>query len=241
MPEQCFLPCILKKGAEEVGVFLSQEKIEKFLIYLEELKRWNKKINLTALEEDKEIIVKHFLDSLTLCSVMNKIPQEVVDIGPGAGFPSLPLKIVLPQIKCTLVEARKKKVDFLHHIVEKLCLKGVVLINKRAEEFAREKEARGRFDVAVARAVAKLNILLEYTLPYLKIGGYLISQKGRYPEKEVEEAKRALSILGGEVERIKKIKLPFFDIPRSLVVIRKIKETPSGYPRRPGIPAKRPL
>jgi len=216
MPEQCFLPCILKKGAEEIGVFLSQEKIEKFLIYLEELKRWNKKINLTALEEDKKIIVKHFLDSLTLCSVMNKIPQEVVDIGPGAGFPSLPLKIVLPQIKCTLVEARKKKVDFLHHIVEKLCLKGVVLINKRAEEFAREKEARGRFDVAVARAVAKLNILLEYTL-------------------------RALSILGGEVERIKKIKLPFFDIPRSLVVIRKIKETPSGYPRRPGIPAKRPL
>ena len=228
----------LKEGAKKFGISLSPEQIEKFLLYLEELKSWNKKINLTALRKDEEIVIKHFLDSLSCYLLMKKTPERLVDIGPGAGFPSLPLKILLPQIKCTLIEAREKKIVFLQHLIKKLNLHNVTLIKARAEEAAKG-EKRESFDMAVGRAVARLNILLEYALPYLKIGGYLIAQKGNI--EKIEKAQNALSILGGRIVEVKNIKLPFLDQSRSLILIQKIRTTPSRYPRRPGIPQKRPL
>ena len=239
MAKENILSELLREGAEKIGIFLSSEKIEKFFIYLEQLKLWNEKVNLTAIKRDKEIIVKHFLDSLTCYLIMDKDATNLVDIGSGAGFPSLPLKILLPEIKCTLIEARKKKVTFLHHLVRKLELKNVTLINGRAEEIARG-EKRESFDVAVGRAVAGLNVLAEYALPYVKVGGCFIVQKGSQV-KQLKKARNAFLLLGGRVERIKKINLPFLNQERNLILVRKAGPTPLKYPRRPGIPEKNPL
>jgi 16S rRNA (guanine527-N7)-methyltransferase len=230
---------LLKEGGEKLGISLSSWQIKKFTLYLEELKIWNKKINLTALKSDEEIVIKHFLDSLSLSLVIHQPPENLVDIGPGAGFPSLPLKIFLPRIECTLIESSGKKVKFLQHLVKKLNLEGVTLIKARAEEVARGN-LRESFDLAVGRAVAKLNVLLEYTLPYLKAGGYLVAQRGKTLQ-EIELAEGALSILGGEIREVKWLSLPFSGEPRSLILIQKVRPTPLKYPRRPGIPGKRPL
>lgn len=227
---------LLELGANKLGISLSGEKIEKFLIYMEELKSWNQRANLTAIKRDQEIVIKHFLDSLSCYLAMKDIPGRLVDIGTGAGFPSLPLKILLPGIKCTLIEAKKKRTNFLHHLIKKLNIENVAVVKSRAEEIARGKN-RESFDLAVGRAVAKLNIFLECALPYVRVEGYLIAHKG----EDVEEAKNALSILGGKIMDVKHIKLPFFNHPRSLILIQKIKSTPLKYPRRPGIPQKRPL
>ncbi len=230
---------LLQLGAKKLNISLSPDKIEKFLIYLEELKNWNKKINLTALRENDEIVIKHFLDSLSCYLVMEKIPDKLIDIGTGAGFPSIPLKIFLPKIKCTLIEAREKKIAFLLHLTKKLNLQNVTIIKARAEEVAKE-EKRESFDLALGRAVARLNVLLEYALPYVKVGGYLIAQKGASIQG-IKKAENALFLLGGKIRNIKYIKLPFLEQPRSLILIQKIKTTPFAYPRRVGIPQKRPL
>jgi len=230
---------LLKRGGEELGISLSSWQIKKFTIYLEELKIWNRKINLTALKSDEEIVVKHFLDSLSLSLVVHQKPENLVDIGPGAGFPSLPLKIFLPRMQCTLIESSGKKAKFLQHLIKKLDLQNVTLIKARAEEVARGN-LRESFDLAVGRAVAKLNVLLEYTLPYVKVGGYLVAQKGE-TLREIELAQRALLILGGRIIKVKWLNLPFSGEFRSLILIQKVKSTPLKYPRRPGIPGKRPL
>lgn len=230
---------ILTKGTKQLGISLSQSQVKKFITYLEDLKTWNEKFNLTALKTDREIVIKHFLDSLTLCQLFYQIPKNLVDIGPGAGFPSLPIKIYLPDVKCTLIEANGKKIGFLEYIIQRLNLKEVFLIKARAEEMARG-DLRERFDLAVGRGVAKLNVLLEYTLPYVKIGGCMIAQKGRNLQ-EINEAKKALSLLGGKITQIRSLKLPFSDEHRNLILIKKVKSTPLSYPRRPGIPKKRPL
>jgi len=230
---------ILIKGAEQLGLSLSKSQTEKFITYLRDLKAWNKRFNLTALKKDTEIIVKHFLDSLTLCQLFRQVPKNLVDIGPGAGFPSLPIKIYLTDIECTLIEANGKKISFLKYIIHRLNLKGVFLIKARAEEMARG-DLRERFDLAVGRGVARLNVLLEYALPYVKIGGCMIAQKGKNFQ-EIEEAQKALSLLGGRVTWIKSLKLPFSGEHRNLIMIEKVKSTPLTYPRRPGIPEKRPL
>lgn len=229
----------MQEGARQFGIVLSGEKVEKFLAYLKELKSWNEKINLTGIRDEREILIKHFLDSLSIFQVTDENFQKLVDIGPGAGFPSLPLKLSVPSIQCTLIESNKKKTDFLQHIVRYLDLQNVRVIRARAERVAKGEE-RENFDYAVGRAVAKLNVLLEYTLPFLKIGGYFIAQKG--PDiREVEQIQEALSILGGEIIEVRHFKLPFSGSPRSLIVIKKVKLAPSKYPRRPGIPQKRPL
>jgi len=230
---------LLEIGAERLGILLSSGKIEKFLIYLEELKSWSKKVNLTALKKDENIVIKHFLDSLSCYLAMKSIPERLVDIGTGAGFPSLPLKILLPDIKCTLIEVKGKKTDFLCHLIRKLNMQDVTIVKARAEEMARGGN-RESFDLAVGRAVAKFNILLEYALPYVKVGGYLIAHKGK-DKKEIKDAKNALLVLGGKIEDIKQIKLPFLDQTRNLVLVQKVKNTPLKYPRRVGIPKKRPL
>lgn len=204
-----------------------------FNLYLQELLEWNKKFNLTAITDPEEVRRKHFEDSLTLLQTIQLTDQSLIDIGAGAGFPGIPLKITCPGIKLTLLEATRKKADFLKHIISVLNLKAAEVIWGRAEEIAKEK--RETFDIAVSRAVAKLNTLCEYCLPFVKVGGIFIAYKEENVEAEVEEAKTAISTLGGSLREIKKFSL------RSLVIIDKVKPTPPQFPRRAGMAKKRPL
>lgn len=210
-----------------------------FDLYLKELLAWNKKFNLTAITDPKEIRIKHFEDSLSLLQAIPLKEQSVIDVGTGAGFPGIPLKIVCPEIKLTLLEATQKKVEFLKHIVSVLNFQDVEIFWERAEEIVKNK--RESFDIALSRAVAKLNVLCEYCLPFVKIGGMFIAYKEKEIEKEVEEAKNAIHILGGKLKEIKKVKLPGSEIVRSLVIIEKVSPTPTQYPRRAGMAKKRPL
>ncbi|MFH1683788.1 MAG: 16S rRNA (guanine(527)-N(7))-methyltransferase RsmG [Candidatus Margulisiibacteriota bacterium] len=210
-----------------------------FELYLKELLEWNEKFNLTAITDPEEIKVKHFEDSLAILQTIKLTNQSVIDIGTGAGFPGIPLKIKCPNIKLTLLEATKKKVEFLRQIISLLKLQDVKIISARAEDIA--KEQRGLFDLAVSRAVAKLNILCEYCIPFVKVGGQFIAYKEEEVEDEVKEANKAIEILGGKLKEIKKVKFPNSAITRSLVIIEKISPTPHKYPRRVGMAKKRPL
>lgn len=210
-----------------------------FEIYLEELLEWNKKFNLTAITDPAEIKIKHFEDSLSLLQIMPLANQSVIDIGAGAGFPGIPLKIECPEIKLTLLEATGKKVEFLRHITSKLGLSDVQVIKGRAEDLAGEQKEV--FDIAVARAVADLRILAEYCLPFVKIHGFFIAYKEDQVDPEVKTAETAVDILGGKIKEIKKVKLPGSEIVRSLVVIEKVRPTPAKFPRRAGMAKKRPL
>ncbi len=212
---------------------------ELFNYYIDELLTWNKKFNLTAIIDPEEIRIKHFEDSLSILQSIHLTNEKIVDIGAGAGFPGIPLKIKCPNIKLALVEATKKKVKFLEHLVKKLDLKDVEVVWGRAEEIVKDK--RESFDIAVSRAVAKLNVLCEFCLPFVKIGGLFAAYKEAKVEEEVEEARNAIEILGGKLKEIRKIKLPNSDIVRSLVIIDKVSKTPEKYPRRAGMAKKRPL
>ena len=210
-----------------------------FDLYLQELITWNQKYNLTAITDPEEIKSKHFADSLALQQVFKLTDQTVVDVGAGAGFPGIPLKIACPDIKLTLIEATRKKVEFLKHIVEKLNLQAVEVIWGRAEEIAREK--REVFDLAVSRAVAEMRVLCEYGLPLVSVGGMFVAYKEEKVEAEVKAAENAIQRLGGKLKVIHKLKLPNTEIIRSLVLIDKISPTPLSFPRRPGLAKKRPL
>jgi 16S rRNA (guanine527-N7)-methyltransferase len=213
-------------------------KPSKFETYISELLEWNKKFNLTSITDATEIKVKHFEDSLTILQAVKLTSQSIIDVGAGAGFPGIPLKIVCPKIKLTLLEATRKKVDFLIHLVKNLGLKDVEIIWKRAEEFARQK--REVFDLAVSRAVAELNLLSEYCLPFVKVGGMFVSYKGEKIEAEVSQAENAINLLGGELKEIQKVKLSDGTL-HSLVIIKKVSPTPPRFPRRTGIAKKKPL
>lgn len=210
-----------------------------FDLYLKELLEWNRKFNLTSIIDPEEIRIKHFEDSLSLLQAIPLKEQSVIDVGTGAGFPGIPLKIVCPEIKLTLLEATKKKVDFLKHIVAVLNLQDVEVVWGRAEEIVKNK--RETFDIALSRAVAKLNVLCEYCLPFVKIGGFFIAYKEEKVEDEVEESKKATALLGGKLKEIKKVRLPNSDIIRSLVIIEKASPTPIQFPRRAGMAKKKPL
>jgi 16S rRNA (guanine527-N7)-methyltransferase len=205
----------------------NQEEI--FNLYLEELVKWNEKFNLTSITDPKDIRIKHFKDSLSIDQAIKLTNQRVADVGSGAGFPSIPLKIVYPNISLTIIEATAKKVKFLKHLVKVLELKDVEVIWGRAEEIGREK--REEFDLVVARAVAKLNLLAEICLPLVKVGGVFVAQKADDCSQEVAEAKNSISLLGGTLVEIKKITLPDLNIIRSLIIINKVKQTLSKYPR----------
>jgi 16S rRNA (guanine527-N7)-methyltransferase len=208
-----------------------------FETYLKELLEWNKKFNLTAITDPEEIQTKHFEDSLSLLQAIPLTSERVIDIGSGAGFPGIPLKIKCPNIKLTLVEATKKKVEFLKHIVKNLELKDVEAIWGRAEEVAKEK--REQYDIAVARAVAELNILSEWCLPFVKVGGIFVAYKTENTESEIAKAEKAIEILGGKIKEIKRLQIGI--IKRSLIIIEKVSTTPEKYPRRTGTAKKRPL
>jgi len=230
---------LLISGTKELGTDLDSDQINKFFIYFYELKKWNKKVNLTAITEDKEIITKHFLDSLLLQKAFTFLRESVIDIGTGAGFPGLPLKIISPDIKLTLLESTKKKTEFLIHLKTMLNLPDIDVIPARAEDIGREK--RECFDVSVSRAVAPLNVLAEYALPLIKMGGKFLALKEEKTDDEIENSKNALHLLGGALIKIIKANLPGTDIIRSIVIIEKASKTPDKFPRRPGMPKKRPL
>ena len=235
----------LESGARKLGLHLSPQQLEQFRVYYQELIAWNQRVNLTAITDCEEVQAKHFLDSLTLTLALkqpvNGIGLRVVDVGTGAGLPGIPLKILLPDVDLVLIEATAKKADFLHHIKHKLCLDNIEIVVGRAETVAHEAEYRERFDLVVSRAVASLPALVELTLPFCNVGGVFIAQKKGDIESEVSQATRAINLLGGSLREVKRVEMEEFADARWLVVIDKLSPTPEKYPRRPGIPAKRPI
>jgi 16S rRNA (guanine527-N7)-methyltransferase len=240
--DQNKLKKILVEGARELEIELSERQAKQFLTYLKILRHWNKRMNLTSLKDPKEIIVSHFLDSLTIIKGIEEIgPIRVIDIGTGAGFPGIPLKILRPEISLLLLDSSRKRIEFLEYLSKSLKLKGLEIIWSRAEEYGRKKGYREGYDIVLARALARLDILAELGIPFLKIRGLFIAQKGQNLGRELEEARRAIEILGGGLKGIISLRLPFSRKSRKLVIIEKVLETPPRFPRRPGIPQKRPL
>lgn len=225
--------------SKKINVNLLDDDIKKFFIYKDLLKEWNEKINLTAIVEDNEIILKHFIDSLT---IEKYIPKEakIIDVGTGAGFPGLPIKIIRDDIEVTLLDSLNKRLLFLDEVRKKVGLKNISLVHGRAEDIANDLKYREKYDIATARAVANLATLSEYCLPFVRINGYFICMKGNNIE-ELKDAEFAIEKLGGKIEKIEKIILPDSDIERNIVIIKKIKQTPKGYPRKAGTPSKNPL
>ena len=233
----------LKQQARDwAGLDLSSAQCEAFAWYQQALIEWNEKINLTAITEPEEIEIKHFLDSLTCLLVMGKNPGgKLVDIGSGAGFPGLPLKIVSPSLQVTLIESVGKKADFCRFIAEGLHMEAVEVLNARAETIGQHEDHRAEYDWVTARAVAAMPVLIEYVLPLLKIGGMAVIQKGETGPAETHSAEAGIRLLGGKVQQVKRLDLPRVVEARYLVVLEKVAATPDKYPRRPGIPSKRPL
>lgn len=225
---------------EELGIKLSKEQAEMFFNYMNLLLEWNEKINLTAITEEKEVIVKHFVDSLTIAKY---IPEgaSLVDVGTGAGFPGIPLKIIREDLKITLLDSLQKRINFLDVVIKELNLENIETIHARVEEFGKNSKYRESFEVATSRAVANLSTLTEYLLPLVKVGGIAICMKGSSIEEELETSKKAINVLGGKVSNVFEFDLPKTDIKRNLVIVDKINKTPSKYPRKPGMPSKEPI
>ena len=229
----------LENAAKQIEIELTKKQIEKFYNYMNLLLEWNEKINLTAIIEPREVILKHFVDSLTIAKYI-KENEKLIDVGTGAGFPGIPLSIVKENTDIVLLDSLNKRINFLEEIKQNLKLKNITTIHGRAEEFGKNKKEREIYDIATSRAVAPLNILLEYLLPLVKVEGKAICMKGSNIE-EIENAKNALEILGGKIEKIEEITLPNSDIKRNIIIVKKVKNTPSKYPRKPGTPSKEPI
>ena len=227
---------------KELGVSLTDKQIEQFLIYYELLTEWNSFMNLTAITEYEDVLKKHFVDSVSLIQAVDVRKElTLIDVGTGAGFPGLALKIAYPELKVTLLDSLQKRIQFLDAVIEKLGLEGSETIHGRAEDFAKPQKLRESFDLCVSRAVANLSTLSEYCLPFVKVGGYFIPYKSEKIAQEKEEAEKALELLGGKFERQVEFMLPSSDIYRNLFVIKKVKETPKKFPRKAGLPAKEPI
>lgn len=225
-----------------VGINLTQRQISAFAHYEQELLAWNKIHNLTAIRDSEGVRSKHFLDSLTcMLAWRDQPPKRLIDIGTGAGFPGIPLKIVMPRMHLTLVESVGKKVEFCRHMVEVLGLENVVCLQARAEELGLSRDHREKYDWAVARAVANLPVLAEFLLPLVRVGGGMLAQKGETGPAEAHKADRAIHVLGGRIKQLIPVLLPGVTEERYLVVVDKVSATPPGYPRRVGLPAKRPI
>ena len=249
---------ILVEGARKLGLNLTSDQVAMFRRYRDELVAWRSRVNLTAITDDEGIQTKHFLDSLS-CLVATTVPKSIssapvppgvcafkpdtrlIDVGSGAGFPGLPLKIICPGIKLTLLEATGKKVEFLSHMVSLLHLRGVTVIKGRAEEVGRDTAHREQYDWAMARAVAEMSTLAEYLLPFVRIGGKALAQKGEDAPAEVALSEAAMIRLGGRLNRLIPVELTGIAETRYLVLMDKTAATPDQYPRRPGMPAKHPI
>jgi 16S rRNA (guanine527-N7)-methyltransferase len=237
----------LSEGARALGLRLTEAQQACFQLYYEELVSWNQEFNLTAITEYDQVQIRHFLDSLSCLladetrRALSRPHARAIDVGSGAGFPGIPLKLVCSATHLTLLEATGKKVTFLKYLTERLELQTVTAIKSRAEELAHDLDHRQQYDLALARAVAELPVVVEYTLPFCKVGGWVVAQKGEAGAAEAWAAGHAISLLGGELRRVVPVELPGLPEDRSLIVIEKVSPTPEAYPRRAGIPRKRPL
>lgn len=233
---------VLTEKVKELSIVLNDKQIQQFEQYYNILVEWNKVMNLTAITEYEEVVEKHFLDSLT---IVNAIHVEkivtLIDVGTGAGFPGIPLKIAFPHLKVTLLDSLNKRIKFLNEVIDLLELNDIKAIHGRAEDYAKQAEYREQYDICVSRAVANLATLSEYCLPYVKVDGLFVPYKSGEIDEELKSSEKAVSILGGKVEEVVKFQLPGTDIGRSFVKIHKIKETKKKYPRKAGMPTKEPL
>lgn len=230
----------LKNLANKINVELNDNEVEKFYNYMKLLIEWNEKMNLTAIIEPNDVILKHFIDCLAVQKYVKDF-SNIIDVGTGAGFPGIPLSIVNSNCKVTLMDSLNKRIKFLDEVSSKINSKNIDTIHARAEELAKNKAFRENFECATSRAVASLNVLLEYMLPFVKVNGYCICMKGSNIEEEILNSKKALEVLGGVIEEVVTFNLPDSDIGRSIVVIKKVKQTPSKYPRKAGTPSKEPI
>ena len=233
---------VLTEKVKELSIVLNDKPIQQFEQYYNILVEWNKVMNLTAITEYEEVVEKHFLDSLTIVNAIHveKI-ETLIDVGTGAGFPGIPLKIAFPHLKVTLLDSLNKRIKFLNEVIDLLELNDIKAIHGRAEDYAKQAEYREQYDICVSRAVANLATLSEYCLPYVKVDGLFVPYKSGEIDEELKSSEKAVSILGGKVEEVVKFQLPGTDIGRSFVKIHKIKETKKKYPRKAGMPTKEPL
>lgn len=230
----------LREKLKKINIEFDDKKIEQFYKYMNLLIEWNEKINLTAITEPDDIILKHFIDSLTISKYINE-NKKIADIGTGAGFPGIPLKIAKPNTQMFLIDSLNKRIKFLEEVIKQNEIANTFAIHARAEEIGHNKEYRGNFDVVTSRAVARLNVLLEYMMPLAKLGGKCICLKGPNIGEELEEARNAIDILGGKIEKVEEIELPDSDNKRTIIIIKAVKQLPNRYPRKPGTPTVSPL
>lgn len=233
---------LLEEKLEKLGIQINEIQRKQFDDFYQLLIEWNKMMNLTGITDYEEVVEKHFVDSLSLVEVLNiENLNHVIDVGTGAGFPGIPLKIAFPHLRITLLDSLNKRIKFLDTVIKELGLKDIYTIHGRAEDFARQAKYREKYDLCVSRAVANLATLSEYCLPYIRVGGMFVSYKSGNIEKEISESEKAIQILGGQLEDIYKFQLPGTDIGRSFVKINKIKNTGKRFPRKAGLPSKEPL
>lgn len=228
------------KEAKKLNIELTKQQSEQFYKYTTMLLDWNTRINLTSITEIQDVITKHFIDSLTILKYI-KEEDKVIDVGTGAGFPGLPIKIVKPKIEVTLLDSLNKRVKFLNETIKEIETKNITTIHLRAEDAGRLQEHREQYNVVVSRAVAPMNTLLEYMMPFAKVNGICICMKGSKADEEINKSNKAISKLGGKIEKIETFQLPETDINRTIIIVKKIKEITDEYPRKAGIPNQKPL
>lgn len=232
---------LLAESCKKINIELTEKQIKQFMDYKDMLLEWNEKFNLTAITDEREIILKHFVDCLAISAGAELAGKKIIDVGTGAGFPGVPVKIAFPDTQMTLLDSLNKRITFLEELKNKLGLENVTCIHSRAEDGGADKNLREGFDLCISRAVANLAVLSEYCLPFVKVGGCFISMKGPDVKDELNESEKAIKVLGGEVKEVKLINIPETDINHSLIIIKKIKPTPSKYPRKAGKAKKEPI
>lgn len=230
----------ITRKLKEINIKIEQNEVEKLYCYMEDLLKWNEVMNLTTIVEPKDIITKHFEDSLTISQYI-KENCKVVDVGTGAGFPGVPVAILRKNVQVTLIDSLNKRINFLNDVIKKVDLSNCNAVHGRAEDLGKDKEYREKYDVAVSRAVAPLNVLVEYLLPFVKVGGVCICMKGPKIEEEMENINNVLKKLGGKIEKQDKITLQAQSIERNIVIIKKVTKTSMEFPRKAGVPSKKPL
>lgn len=233
---------VLINGLKELGIDASQDMLEKLIAFNKIMLEWNEKVNLTAITEEREVFIKHFLDSATCLSTgYIKEGMSVIDVGTGAGFPGIPLKILRDNLKMTLLDSLNKRIGYLNEVIKTIGLKDTNTVHARAEEAGCSKAHREGYDIVLSRAVASMSILCEYCIPFAKVGGFFLCQKGPNIKEEMEEAGNSIRVLGGKIREVLEYQLPFSDIKHSIIVIEKIAATPTKYPRKPGKPTSDPI
>ena len=232
---------LLAESCKKINIELTEKQIKQFMDYKDMLLEWNEKFNLTAITDEREIILKHFVDCLAISAGAELAGKKIIDVGTGAGFPGVPVKIAFPDTQMILLDSLNKRITFLEELKNKLGLENVTCIHSRAEDGGADKNLREGFDLCISRAVANLAVLSEYCLPFVKVGGCFISMKGPDVKDELNESEKAIKVLGGEVKEVKLINIPETDINHSLIIIKKIKPTPSKYPRKAGKAKKEPI